>query len=89
MIVPGNVPSKRNPGLFLLAKATFEIHHSLEGEQEHGAAKKVVSFGAVIAQIMVLAGGFGQHISTRSGSPATNPAGSSCAAERMPTSSKL
>jgi predicted tellurium resistance membrane protein TerC len=41
-------------GLFLLAKATFEIHHNLEGEQEHDTAKKVASFGAVIAQIMVL-----------------------------------
>jgi len=41
-------------GLFLLAKATFEIHHSLEGEEAHATAKKVASFGAVIAQIMVL-----------------------------------
>ena len=41
-------------GLFLLAKATFEIHHNLEGDQGHGAAGKVASFGAVIAQIMVL-----------------------------------
>jgi predicted tellurium resistance membrane protein TerC len=41
-------------GLFLLAKATFEIHHNLEGEEEHSAARKVASFGAVIAQIMVL-----------------------------------
>jgi predicted tellurium resistance membrane protein TerC len=41
-------------GLFLLAKATFEIHHNLEGEEEHGTARKVASFGAVIAQIMVL-----------------------------------
>ena len=41
-------------GLFLLAKATFEIHHNLEGEQEHGVARQAVSFAAVIAQIMVL-----------------------------------
>jgi predicted tellurium resistance membrane protein TerC len=41
-------------GLFLLAKATFEIHHNLEGDEGHGAAVKVASFGAVIAQIMVL-----------------------------------
>ena len=41
-------------GLFLLAKATFEIHHNLEGDQGRGAAGKVASFGAVIAQIMVL-----------------------------------
>jgi predicted tellurium resistance membrane protein TerC len=41
-------------GLFLLAKATREIHDKLEGGEqgEHGPA--VVSFGAVIAQIMVL-----------------------------------
>ncbi|MBU2501118.1 TerC family protein [bacterium] len=41
-------------GLFLLAKATFEIHHNLEGDPEHGAAKAAVSFASVIAQIMVL-----------------------------------
>lgn len=42
-------------GLFLLAKSTFEIHDKLEGEEEHkGTAKKVVSFGSVIFQIMIL-----------------------------------
>ena len=41
-------------GLFLLAKATFEIHHNLEGEPESDAVRKASSFGAVIAQIMVL-----------------------------------
>ena len=41
-------------GLFLLAKSTIEIHHNLEGDVEHGGARKVASFGAVIAQIMVL-----------------------------------
>ncbi|MBA4378374.1 MAG: hypothetical protein C0395_06920 [Gemmatimonas sp.] len=41
-------------GLFLLAKATFEIHHSLEGGAEHGVGRRKVSFAAVIAQIMVL-----------------------------------
>ncbi|HOX24355.1 MAG TPA: TerC family protein [Candidatus Krumholzibacteria bacterium] len=41
-------------GLFLLAKATFEIHHNLEGEVEHGRGKAVASFASVIAQIMVL-----------------------------------
>jgi predicted tellurium resistance membrane protein TerC len=41
-------------GLFLLAKATFEIHHNLEGqEQEHGRGP-AASFGGVIAQIMIL-----------------------------------
>lgn len=41
-------------GLFLLAKATFEIHHSLEGGAEHETGRRRVSFAAVIAQIMVL-----------------------------------
>jgi len=39
-------------GLFLLAKATLEIHDSLEGEEhESGAPKKRVSFVSVIIQI--------------------------------------
>ena len=39
-------------GLFLLAKATLEIHDSLEGEEhEGGAPKKRVSFVSVIIQI--------------------------------------
>jgi predicted tellurium resistance membrane protein TerC len=41
-------------GLFLLAKATIEIHDRLEGEEGHGSAKVAPSFGAVIAQIMLL-----------------------------------
>ena len=41
-------------GLFLLAKATHEMHNRLEGEEEHGVAKAVASFGAVIFQIMLL-----------------------------------
>ena len=41
-------------GLFLLAKATHEMHNRLEGEEGHGTAKAVASFGAVIAQIMLL-----------------------------------
>jgi predicted tellurium resistance membrane protein TerC len=42
-------------GLFLIGKATFEIHGKLEGE-EHGrrAGRAAASFGAVILQIMVL-----------------------------------
>ena len=40
-------------GLFLLGKATYEIHEHLEGE-EHAKSGKAVSFGAVIAQILVL-----------------------------------
>ncbi len=41
-------------GLFLLAKATFEIHEKLEGEEAHGAAVKTASFASVIAQILLL-----------------------------------
>ena len=41
-------------GLFLLWKATVEIHDKLEGEVGHGTARIAPSFGAVIGQIMVL-----------------------------------
>jgi predicted tellurium resistance membrane protein TerC len=41
-------------GLFLLGKATIEIHDRLEGEEDHGTTRAAPSFGAVIAQIMVL-----------------------------------
>ncbi len=41
-------------GLFLLAKATFEIHHNLEGEHDQRDHVRVASFAAVVAQIMVL-----------------------------------
>jgi predicted tellurium resistance membrane protein TerC len=42
-------------GLFLIGKATYEIHGKLEGEDDHGGANKVgVSLAAVIAQIMVV-----------------------------------
>ena len=41
-------------GLFLLAKATVEIHERLEGEEGHSSARVRPSFGAVIAQIAVL-----------------------------------
>jgi predicted tellurium resistance membrane protein TerC len=41
-------------GLFLLAKATFEIHEKLEGAEQHGAARAAAKFGAVILQIMLL-----------------------------------
>lgn len=40
-------------GLFLLAKATYEIHDKLEGEHE-GTRRAVASFGAVIGQVMLL-----------------------------------
>ncbi len=41
-------------GLFLLYKATSEIHDKLEGEEGHASAKVAPSFAAVIAQILVL-----------------------------------
>jgi predicted tellurium resistance membrane protein TerC len=41
-------------GLFLLAKATIEIHERLEGEEGHSSARVAPSFTAVILQIMVL-----------------------------------
>ena len=41
-------------GLFLLAKATLEIHERLEGEEGHSSARVAPSFGAVIFQIMLL-----------------------------------
>ena len=41
-------------GLFLLAKATIEIHERLEGEEGHSSARVPPSFAAVIVQIAVL-----------------------------------
>jgi predicted tellurium resistance membrane protein TerC len=41
-------------GLFLLAKATHEIHNSLEGIDEQGKAVVVTSMGMVLVQIAVL-----------------------------------
>ena len=41
-------------GLFLLAKATIEIHERLEGEEGHSSARVAPSFSAVIIQIMLL-----------------------------------
>ncbi|NNE94686.1 MAG: TerC family protein [Acidimicrobiales bacterium] len=41
-------------GLFLIYKATREIHHKLEGEDEHAEAKVAPTFAAVIAQVMLL-----------------------------------
>jgi len=43
-------------GVFLLAKATWEIHHSLEGELEHAekVLKQDVSIPNVIGQILLL-----------------------------------
>ncbi len=42
-------------GLFLIGKATHEIHQKLEGDSEHvEAGKTMASFGSVIVQIMLL-----------------------------------
>lgn len=41
-------------GLFLLGKATFELHDKLEGADGHDSAPVATSFVAVIAQIVVL-----------------------------------
>jgi len=41
-------------GLFLLFKATHEIHGRLEGEDESGAARQAVSFASVLVQIALL-----------------------------------
>jgi predicted tellurium resistance membrane protein TerC len=40
-------------GLFLLAKATYEIHDKLEGS-EHGPKKAAATFASVIGQVMLL-----------------------------------
>jgi predicted tellurium resistance membrane protein TerC len=41
-------------GLFLLAKATYEIHDKLEGEDGHGQGRVAASFASVIFQVMLL-----------------------------------
>lgn len=41
-------------GLFLLAKATIDMHESLEGEEGHRSARVRPSFASVITQIMAL-----------------------------------
>jgi predicted tellurium resistance membrane protein TerC len=41
-------------GLFLLGKATHEIHQKLEGEEGHASARVHPSFTSVIVQIMLL-----------------------------------
>ena len=41
-------------GLFLIAKATHEIHEKLEGEEGHSSARVAPSFRAVIVQILLL-----------------------------------
>src|SRR3712207_1003173 len=41
-------------GLFLIAKATHEIHEKLEGEEGHVSARVHPSYTSVIVQIMLL-----------------------------------
>jgi len=42
-------------GVFLIAKATVEIHDKLEGQEHgHGAAKAAATLAAVVGQIMIL-----------------------------------
>ena len=41
-------------GLFLLAKATFEIHENLEGESGHASANVTPVFTSVVVQIFLL-----------------------------------
>jgi predicted tellurium resistance membrane protein TerC len=41
-------------GLFLIAKATYEIHERLEGAEDHAKPKAAASFGSVIGQVMLL-----------------------------------
>ena len=41
-------------GLFLLAKATFEIHEQLEGDAAHVPGAAAASFAGVIVQILLL-----------------------------------
>lgn len=41
-------------GMFLIGKATYEIHDKLEGGHHVGAAKAMSSFAAVVGQIMLL-----------------------------------
>jgi len=41
-------------GLFLLYKATGEMHQSMEGETGHASSAAKSTFGAVVAQIMVI-----------------------------------
>ena len=41
-------------GLFLLGKATWEIHENLEGPKHEGKALAATSFASVIVQIMLL-----------------------------------
>ena len=41
-------------GLFLLAKATWELHEKLEGHEGHAVVRTAASFASVIIQILLL-----------------------------------
>ena len=41
-------------GLFLLGKATYEIHENLEGEEGHSSARVKAGFASVLVQIVIL-----------------------------------
>ena len=41
-------------GFFLIWKATKEIHHKLEGQEESNHSVKAVTFGAIMAQIAII-----------------------------------
>src|SRR5690625_2468168 len=41
-------------GLFLIGKATYEIHESLEGEEDHAGSAVRATLGAVLVQIVAL-----------------------------------
>jgi predicted tellurium resistance membrane protein TerC len=41
-------------GLFLVAKATWEIHDKLEGSEHGAVAPRVAGFGAILVQIVLL-----------------------------------
>jgi predicted tellurium resistance membrane protein TerC len=41
-------------GMFLIGKATYEIHERLEGDDGHSSGKAAASFASVILQVMIL-----------------------------------
>lgn len=41
-------------GLFLLGKGTLEIHHTVEGEEEHHQGRAAATFGLVVTQIVAI-----------------------------------
>lgn len=41
-------------GLFLLVKATLEIHHTVEGEEEHGPTRQPASMLSAVIQITLI-----------------------------------